>query len=90
MRVEGEAVISNESGLHARPCHAMVALALEHASGLQVSCGEREVNGKSILELMTLGASKGMTLSFCAEGSDAEALVAALVSLVESGFSGTS
>ena len=42
MRVEGEAVICNESGLHARPCHAMVALALEHASGLQVSCGERE------------------------------------------------
>jgi phosphocarrier protein len=90
MRVEGEAVICNESGLHARPCHAMVSLALEHASGLQVSCGEREVSGKSILELMTLGASKGMTLCFCAEGSDAEALVAALVSLVESGFSGTS
>ena len=90
MRVEGEAVICNESGLHARPCHAVVALALDHASGLRVACGERDVNGKSILELMTLGASKGKTLRFCADGSDAEALVAALVSLVESGFSGVS
>jgi phosphotransferase system HPr (HPr) family protein len=90
MRVEGEAVICNESGLHARPCHAVVALSMDHASEVRVACGEREVNGKSILELMTLGASKGMTLQFCAEGSDAEALVAALVSLVESGFSGVS
>jgi len=90
MRVEGEAVICNESGLHARPCHAVVALSMDHASEVRVACGEHEVNGKSILELMTLGASKGMTLRFCAEGPDAEALVAALVSLVESGFSGVS
>jgi phosphotransferase system HPr (HPr) family protein len=90
MRVEGEAVICNESGLHARPCHAVVALSMDHASEVRVACGERDVNGKSILELMTLGASKGMTLRFCAEGPDAEALVAALVSMVESGFSGVS
>ncbi|MDE0915611.1 MAG: HPr family phosphocarrier protein [Planctomycetota bacterium] len=90
MRVEGEATICNDSGLHARPCHAVVALALEHAAELRVLCGERDVGGKSILELMTLGASKGTTLRFCADGSDAEDLVAALVSLVESGFSGVS
>jgi len=90
MRVEGEAIICNDSGLHARPCHAVVALALDHASDLRVTCGEREVSGKSILELMTLGAPKGTALRFCADGSDAEALVAALVSLVESGFSGVS
>lgn len=90
MRVEGEAVICNESGLHARPCHAVVSLALDHASELRIACGESEVSGKSILEMMTLGASKGMTLRFSADGPDAEALVAGLVSLVESGFSGVS
>lgn len=90
MRIEGEARVCNESGLHARPCHAMVAIALEHTSGLRVRCGEREVSGKSILELMTLGAAKGTKLQFCAEGPDAEALVAGLVSLVESGFAGVS
>jgi len=78
--------IVNASGLHARPCHALVSCALTFASELRVACGAREVNGKSILELMTLSASCGAELSFKARGEDAEALVEAMATLVESGF----
>lgn len=84
--VERTVRIVNASGLHARPCHALVSRALGFSSELRVACGAREVNGKSILELMTLSAPCDAELRFRARGDDAGALVDALAALVESGF----
>jgi phosphotransferase system HPr (HPr) family protein len=81
--------IPNSSGLHARPCHALVAAAREYESELRVACGGREVNGRSILELMTLCEPCESVLSFRARGRDAAALVARLASIVEAGFGET-
>ncbi|MFN0242793.1 MAG: HPr family phosphocarrier protein [Planctomycetota bacterium] len=78
--------IKNSAGLHARPCHAIVVLASRFESQLTVSCGDTEVNGKSILELMTLCAPCEATLSFRAHGRDADQLIAGLTDLVEAGF----
>ncbi|MDE0903058.1 MAG: HPr family phosphocarrier protein [Planctomycetota bacterium] len=78
--------VRNEAGLHARPCHALVSLALGFESSLRVSHGGREVNGKSILELMTLGVVCGGEMEFRAEGSDAEGLIASVSELLSSGF----
>lgn len=78
--------IVNEAGLHARPCHAIASLALGYTAELRISCGAREVNGRSILGLMTLEGSRGRELEIRATGDDAEALVAALAALVVSGF----
>ncbi len=81
-----KARLVNVKGLHARPCHALVSTALGFESEVRVRSGTQEVNGKSILELMTLGAACGVELEFLAEGEDAEAAVAALAVLVRSGF----
>ncbi len=81
--------ICNAHGLHARPCHAIVSTALEFESELRVAHGAHEVNGKSILELMTLNASCDTELRFVARGTDAESLLEALAALVDSGFSET-
>lgn len=78
--------LKNSAGLHARPCHAIVTLAARFESQLTVSCGQNEVNGKSILELMTLCAPCEATLSFHAQGRDADLLIAGLAALVEAGF----
>ena len=78
--------IKNSAGLHARPCHAIVSKALAHESDLWVACEGREVNGKSILELMTLSAPCDAVLSFRAKGTDAAKLVAELSALVDAGF----
>ncbi len=78
--------VVNAQGLHARPCHAIVSTALAHQSELRILCGAREVNGKSILELMTLCAAPGTELLLCARGNDAEALVRALETLFREGF----
>jgi phosphotransferase system HPr (HPr) family protein len=89
VEARGKVKLVNSRGLHARPCHALVSLALRFQSDLVVRCHGQEVNGKSILELMTLTAAFGNQLEFRARGADAQALVAGLVSLVESGFSET-
>ena len=86
--IERTVKIVNPEGLHARPSGAMVAVALEHESTLRIRCAGREVNGRSILEVIALGATCGSELELCADGPDAEALVLALATLVASGFDG--
>jgi phosphocarrier protein HPr len=78
--------IVNVEGLHARPCHAVVSLAREFEADLLIRNGETEVNGRSILELMTLSASCGDELELKAEGEDALALLEALSRLIAAGF----
>jgi phosphocarrier protein len=78
--------IVNDQGMHARPCHAFVSAAQGFASELEVRLNGRRVNGKSILELMTLGAAFGDEIELCARGADAQAAVDALVALVGRGF----
>ena len=78
--------VVNDSGLHARPCHAVVRLAMEYEASLRVRFAGLDVNGKSILELMTLAAGKGEVLDLEAEGPDAQDLLVALDALVSAGF----
>jgi phosphotransferase system HPr (HPr) family protein len=78
--------LKNAAGLHARPCQAIVTTANRFQSELRVACDGQEVNGKSILELMTLCAPVEATLVFCARGTDADALVESVAKLVEEGF----
>ena len=83
---EQRAKIVNPEGLHARPCHAVVSIAREYESELRIRNGDHEVNGRSILELMTLSAACGDELLLKAEGEDALALLEALSSLIAAGF----
>lgn len=78
--------VVNTQGLHARPCHAIVSKALGFQSELRIRRGGREVNGKSILELMTLSAGPGTELELVARGGDADGLLAALAALFEGCF----
>jgi phosphotransferase system HPr (HPr) family protein len=78
--------VVNQAGLHARPCHAIVSTAQAFRSELRVQFEGRDINGKSILELMTLTAAAGAELKLSARGADAEALLTRLTELFASGF----
>jgi len=80
------AKIVNVEGLHARPCHAVVSLAREFEADLRIRNGDIEVNGRSILELITLSAACGDELELEATGEDALALLEALSCLIAAGF----
>lgn len=84
--LEAELPIVNETGLHARPCHAIAALASRFESSLVVACHDREVDGKSILSLMTLSAAQGDRLRFQIQGRDGQRLLEEISSLLASGF----
>ena len=78
--------VVNDQGLHARPCHSIVSAAQGYESELRFRNGAREVNGRSIIELMTLSAPLGAKLEVCARGGDAAELLAAIEALFSSGF----
>ncbi|WP_291986710.1 HPr family phosphocarrier protein [Luteitalea sp.] len=84
--VTREVTIVNPLGLHARAAARFVRLASQYASTIRVARGSRELDGKSILGLLLLGAARGSSIVIRAEGTDAEPAVAALVALVAEGF----
>jgi phosphocarrier protein HPr len=64
--------------LHARPAADFVRTAMGFAADVQVAVGEREVNAKSLLSVLALGATGGTELRLTAAGEDSEAALDAL------------
>ncbi len=79
-------VIRNELGLHARAATKFVQLAGKYPCEVTVSKDGHEVNGKSIMGVLMLVASKGTSITIGARGAQAETTVAALAQLVEERF----
>lgn len=79
-------VIENPQGLHARPAELFAKLAMEFESRIMLIRDDQYVDGKSILEILTLGVLPGTELILEAQGDDAQQAIDALVSLVESRF----
>ena len=79
-------VVCNPQGFHARPAYMFAELASRFDCAVElVKDGER-IDGKSILEIITLGASQGTRLSIVTSGPQAEDALVALVQLVDQGF----
>ena len=83
---EAKVEIINKLGLHARAALKFVELSSKHSSRVTVAREGREVNGKSILGLMTLAAQKGATLNIATSGEDEKELLDALRTLVSNKF----
>ena len=81
-----EVVITNASGLHARPATFFIQKANCFKSTIMIEKDDRKVNAKSLLGVLSLGIAKGMTVKLTAEGQDEEAAIDGLVSLIDSGF----
>ncbi|MDH5680518.1 MAG: HPr family phosphocarrier protein [Spirochaetota bacterium] len=64
--------VRNRDGIHARPSVKVVELANEFSSDIYIVKDDLRVNGKSILEVLTLAASYGTELTVEAVGDDAE------------------
>ena len=84
--VPQEVTINNEVGLHARPATFFIQKANEFKSGIWVEKDERRVNAKSLLGVLSLGITKGTTITLLADGSDEKEAVAALSELVSGNF----
>ncbi|MFQ9341086.1 MAG: dihydroxyacetone kinase phosphoryl donor subunit DhaM [Actinomyces sp.] len=76
---QGDAIVADPVGLHARPAAAFVRLAGTFDSEVTVNGAD----GGSVLELMALGITQGQSVHIEANGADATAAVAALTDMLE-------
>ena len=84
---EKVAVIRNKYGLHARPATQFVELASRFNCDVTLLKDGEEVNGKSIMGLMMLGAEMGTELTVrCSGAEDAPQCLESLVALIDSKF----
>jgi phosphotransferase system HPr (HPr) family protein len=80
---EAELEIKNAEGLHMRPAMKFVEIANRFDSEINVSNGETDVDGKSIMNISMLAATCGTKLKIRAKGPDAQEAINALRELVE-------
>ena len=78
--------ICNERGLHARASAKFVKLAASFDATVTVTRDGQEVDARSIMGLLMLGAGPGSEIDIAAEGPDAAEAVAALAELVKCRF----
>lgn len=84
--IELTVTIMNRAGLHTRPAAALVKTAAKFRSEFTICKDGMEINGKSIIGVMTLAAEQGSQLMLRFEGEDEHDAKNAVVSLFERGF----
>ena len=81
--INREIIVRCESGLHNRQATYFVQKANEFESSIQLESGNRRMNAKSLLGIMSLSIVTGATVTLYAEGRDAEDALNALEALLQ-------
>jgi len=84
--ISAEVEVTNRAGIHTRPASLIVRTAARFASEFMIIKDSYEINGKSIIGVMTLAAEQGATLMLQFHGDDEKEALAAVVELFEDGF----
>ena len=85
-KAERSFTIVNSLGLHARAAAQLVQVANRFRAEIHVEKDGMQVNGKSIMGVLTLAAAKGSSITVSVEGEDAEHAMLALAKVIENGF----
>lgn len=86
MKVAKKLEIKNKLGLHARAAALLVQTVNRFSAAVQISKDGQVVDGRSIMGVLTLAASRGSKIHVEAKGEDAEEAVRAIERLVEKKF----
>jgi phosphocarrier protein HPr len=78
--------VINRAGIHARPAASIVKLANNYTSDLFLQKDSMKINGKSIMGIITLGATHQSTITMICDGPDEEELADAMQQLFENRF----
>ena len=82
--IKKKLIVKNKQGLHARPAAIFVQIANKFDSRITVRRDAEEVNGKSIMGILMLGAEKGSLIIIEADGQDAEVAMVELEKIINS------
>lgn len=78
---ETTVVITNELGLHARPAALVAKTAQNFSAEITLTADNRHVDAKSILDILSLAAGKGTSLTIRGKGCDAEDCIRSIADL---------
>jgi len=78
--------VKNKLGLHARAAAQFVRVSSKYDSDIRIKKDGYEVDGKSILGVLSLAAIKGSTIEILAEGDDSQQAFEEISALIECGF----
>jgi phosphocarrier protein len=78
--------IINKLGLHARAAARLVQLAAKYDCDINIALNGRTVNGKSIMGIMMLAASKDTTVQVTTSGPDEESAMTGVEELIKTRF----
>ena len=81
-----DVILTNETGLHARPASMFIKEALKYKSEIKVIKNSKEYNGKSIISILSMNAIKGSLLTITADGVDEMDALGELKNLIDSDF----
>ena len=81
-----EVTITNKLGLHARASARLVRVASQFQSVVTLSKDGMSVNGKSILGMLTLAATRGSTILVTCDGADQVGAMTAVIDCIQSNF----
>jgi phosphocarrier protein len=83
---EKKVVVINRAGVHARPAALLVQTAKDFLCEIIFERGDDRINGKSIMGIITLGATYGTEIKIVADGEGEKEAVEAIVRLFETKF----
>ena len=84
--ISRDVVISNTSGLHARPATFFIQKANSYRSSIWIEKDDRKVNAKSLLGVLSLGITQNTSITIIADGNDEADAIEGLVALIDGGF----
>jgi phosphocarrier protein HPr len=84
--IERSVQIKNRLGLHARAAVKFVNTANRFGADVRIVKDGSEIDGKSILGILTLAATQGSSILLRLKGEDEKAALAALVELIDGRF----
>jgi len=84
--IQQEFTIQNKVGLHARPAAVFVQTTVKFKSNIIVEKDGKEINAKSIIGVLSLGAEKGSKIIIKIEGEDEQEAMKSLKELVHNNF----
>ena len=86
--IEKTVTVKNRAGIHARPAALIVKTANQYAASLYIEKDDMRINGKSIMGIITLGASYKTELKLITEGKDEQEAADAIEQLFLNRFEG--
>ena len=84
--IDKTVLIKNRLGLHARAAVKFVNLANRFASDVRIIKDDSDVDGKSILGILTLAATQGTDITLRLDGEDEAAALQAIAELIDGRF----